>query len=187
MGNRPTAECALCHEIRLLCDSHLIAAGFSRHLQNPNRDGKNPNPYKITWGQKVQTSRQFTRYLLCDECEQLLQSEGEDWVIEHCAQPDGTFPLRSTIEGTTPLEVDPNYALYSACGTDINVRCLSHFAAGVFWRAGVARFSDGKNLTPQLDLGKKYAEQFRQFLLGRLLFPGNGALCVSFSARPTVL
>ena len=42
MGKRPTGRCALCEQSRFLRDSHLIAAGFSRHLQNPNEDGKNP-------------------------------------------------------------------------------------------------------------------------------------------------
>jgi hypothetical protein len=186
MGQRPTAQCALCQQVRLLRASHLIAAGFSRHLRNSNAEGKNPNPFKIAWGQKVQTSSQFKEYLLCDECDQSLARNGENWVVEHCAHSDGTFPLRTLLEKTQPIETNPTYLSYSP-DREIDINRISHFAAGVFWRAAVCRFSDGKDRTELLGLGKRYTEEFRQFLRGQSSFPAKSALWVRFSRLSPVL
>lgn len=185
MSNRPLKICALCREQSVLCNSHLIAAGFSRQLRNEGEP--NPNPFKISWGVKVQTSHQFTAYLLCEGCEDRLRRYGEDSVITACAKINGEFPLRKVIEQSAPLEVSGEWRVYSVPVEKVEADRIVFFAASVFWRAAVCRFSDTKHLSALVELGPRYTEEFRQYLLGEAAFPSNAAVVVTISSRRPVL
>jgi hypothetical protein len=83
--------CKLCGRDSCLEDSHLIPAAVYRLLRSSI--SVNPNPVFITSQGAVQTSRQAKTYLLCRNCEELLNSEGESQVLPLLAREDKTFPL----------------------------------------------------------------------------------------------
>src|ERR1019366_2117069 len=94
--------CALCLQTKQLRDSHLLPAGVLRLLRDDSL--KNPNPFVMSLDYVGQTSCQAKQYLLCQDCEQRLSREGENWTIKHCYhESDRSFPLRDLLKGETPI------------------------------------------------------------------------------------
>ena len=85
-------QCKLCLEpVTRLQDSHFLSKGIYKRLRDKNE--KNPNPWALSRKTAVQISRQKTAYLLCSDCEQRFSEYGENWVLGHCLQEDGSFSL----------------------------------------------------------------------------------------------
>ena len=131
-------QCKLCLQPRDLINSHFLPAGIYRRLRDKNET--NPNPWMLSREKAVQTSKQKTAYLLCSECEQRFSTLGEDWVLKHCLQEDGDFPLASILESKTQDVSSPRNPtkLYYACSIpEIDKSALAYFAASIFWRGSV--------------------------------------------------
>jgi hypothetical protein len=60
--------------------------------------------------------------------------------------------------------------------SSIDANQLIYFASSVFWRISVHEWKSGKKAIIRPALGGKHEEEFRQFLLGKRLFPENAAL-----------
>ncbi len=71
----PIGNCKLCLMQKDLQDSHLLPAAMYKYIRVPLK--RNPNPVIV--GRKVTatSSRQVTDYLLCAECEELFNKNGE--------------------------------------------------------------------------------------------------------------
>ena len=83
-------QCRLCLRSNVqLRDSHFLTAGIYRILRDEN--DANRNPWLLTGKTAVQTSRQLKARLLCGDCEQRFSKNGENWVLRHCLQRDGSF------------------------------------------------------------------------------------------------
>lgn len=169
-------KCKLCLFRKELMRSHFIPAGIYRRLRNNTED--NPNPWVASKGSKpIQSSRQKWAYLLCSDCEQLFSKHGESWVLKHCKQQDGTFPLASILDSTLPdKEGDGGTKLYSAARiSEVDIAALTYFAASMFWRGSIYQWNKDGSIPVRLG---PFDEPFREYLLGCNDFPNNCYLIV---------
>lgn len=162
--------CKLCKEEKLLCDSHLAPRGLYKYC-----GAAELGPVKFTPQAIALSTEEVTGYVLCEECEDLLNREGENWLLPKLARIDQTFPFYDILASGVPDTMENGVAAFAASrNPEIAFRKLTHFAIGVFWKASV--YSWRKNATkPILDLGK-YGEQFRLFLHKRKPFPAKAIL-----------
>jgi hypothetical protein len=170
-------QCKLClQNVAKLENSHFLPAAIYRRLRDELE--KNPNPYLITSTTVVQTSEQMKAPLLCRDCEQRFSKFGESWVLGHCLQKDGSFPLAAILASKTPdvSEAGTSTRLYFASKIpEIDISALAYFAASMFWRGSIHPWNtDG---TIPVGLGP-FQEQFRQYLLGLQEFPKDSSLWV---------
>jgi hypothetical protein len=128
------------------------------------------------------TSRQVTAHLLCSECEQLFNRNGEQWVMENGFRGRGSFKIQTVLKESPPLGHTRSGSYFS--GSDlpgIDMDRLTYFGASVFWRASVHRWPDQNGI----DLGNAYEEHFRQFLIGKAPFPTNAVLVIHIADAET--
>jgi hypothetical protein len=114
------------------------------------------------------TPNQFRDYVLCQDCEQRVHENGENWVLRNCCRSaSGTpFLLRDLLRGLDPVARHGNSALFLAEGCpEIRAEMLLYFAASVFWRAAVHKWRLGKFVLHRPKLGR-HAEALRVYLLG---------------------
>lgn len=180
MSGRPYRECALCRELRLLCDSHLIPAAALAMLLSPTL--KSPHPIHVSDDQHYTTSQPLKHYLLCAECEGRFHSRGEDWMLSHCHRAEDDFKLRELLLATRPffIAADGLTIYRGASVPTLKPEQLTYFALSVFWRAAVHTWKCGLRLTG-IDLGP-YLESLRLFLLDLAPFPQSMALVVRISS-----
>jgi hypothetical protein len=145
-----------------------------------------PNPLIITPQATFTSSRQFSGYLLCVECEDKFRTLGEDWAVSQCYSGRGKFPLRDHVLEAKLVSEGPMGKFYAArSNPNINVAALTFFAASVFWRAAVRTWRLLKSGLPyRIALGP-YEEQFREYLLGEAPFPPSAALWVWVARHET--
>jgi len=163
--------CKLCLQIvERLDDSHFLPAGIYRRLRDDH--SVNPNPVLVTPRGAVPTSKQAKAHLLCRKCEQLLCKQGESWVLAHCLQADGSFPLASALAARTPdvsSSETPTKLYYASGIPEISISALTYFAASIFWRGAIYPWcSDGRVPVP---LGSFFQEELRKYLTGQQSFP----------------
>src|SRR5207245_1882393 len=95
------------------------------------------------------------------------------------ADINGNFPFLEMLETIKPTAEHPNWKTYSAIDTPTIERDkISHFAISVYWRASVHtwEYEDGSKI--RIELGPKYNEQIRRYLLGETAVPRNLSLQV---------
>lgn len=167
MGNGPIALCKMCLKVKELQDSHLLPASVyrklhSKHLRDP--DNPNPDPVAVSGSRARQTSRQTTDYLLCADCEGILDRMGEKYVLPLLAHELG-FPFHDVLRSSAPEFVEPDLAAY-ACAKNPLVDCgkIVHFALGIFWKAAAHSWVNGGS-TVKIELGT-YEDGLRRYLLG---------------------
>jgi hypothetical protein len=164
-------RCRLCLiDQQNLQSSHYLPSAIYKTCRDASE--ANPNPFLITKEKALQTSTQFRRHLLCQECEQRLHKNGEDWVLRHCLRSDGRFKLAEILAAETPSASDDRGRIYlSAEIPQIDVPDLVYFASSVFWRGAVCPWAGSYPVI----LGP-YEEHIRQYLMGQIEFPKCCAL-----------
>jgi hypothetical protein len=170
----PIDLCKLCLNVKELRDSHLLSASVYKKLRSvyaSNPDNLNPDPIAVTSGKARQTSKQTTDYLLCSDCEGILDRVGEKHVLPLLADSGG-FPLYDLLTNSTPNSAEADLSIY-LCANVPSLDCekITHFATGIFWRAAVHSWRNGAS-TVKLDLGR-HEEQLREYLLGAKPFPDD--------------
>jgi hypothetical protein len=173
----PRGICKLCLMQKDLQDSHLLPSSLYKKTRLIG--AKNPNPVLINEKGRTSTSRQISDYVLCRECEQRFNRNGEEYVLSLVATRS-EFPLLEALRKAVPVRAPGiDLDLFAKAVTPtIDREKLVYFALSVFWRASVHDWKhDGTNI---IDLGKRYQEEFRAFLLSTGQFPPN--LCVSVIA-----
>lgn len=129
-------QCRLClQDHSELQGSHFLSKGIYRILRDAG--AKNPDPYLITAGRSVQTSKQLKRPLFCRACEKRLSSGGERWVLGNCRRNDGSFPLASMLASRSPdveSAGNPTKIYYASDIPEIRRSDIAYFAASIFWR-----------------------------------------------------
>jgi hypothetical protein len=168
--------CKLCLLEKDLLDSHFLPAATYKSLLQPKM--QNPHPYFMSPTKTVETSRQIKDYVLCGECEQRFNENGERWVLSQIAR-DGGFPLQETLRLATPIQSMGPLKIYGAGAIPkIDVDKLEYFALSVFWRGAVHDWKTFFGATyERLQLGP-YRESLRQYLLGGP-FPRNVETVIS--------
>lgn len=171
-------KCKLCLQNAKLQKSHLIPRACYKLLRTPGADDPNP----IVFDQAVtRTSQdQMVQHLLCPACEDLLNKNGESWVLLNNYRLAGPSPLYEALKA---VRAEPEYrsgTVYSSLAVPgVDIDKLIYFGASIFWRASVADWSMGGRPVPLIHLGRTYDEQFRQYLHGEAEFPRNAALWVA--------
>lgn len=162
----------MCLQEKMLVRSHLMPAALYDYC----RKGEH-RPIKMGGGFLVPTDRQTQDYLLCRDCEDVLNTGGERWLVDKLATWERTFPLYDLLTKVPPLFDEDGMVVYLAGqNPEIEVEKLTHFALGLFWKASVHSWS-GDTTDPRIDLGP-YSEEIRKRLRGESTFPKNVYLIV---------
>jgi uncharacterized CHY-type Zn-finger protein len=178
----PTSQCGLCHEFHPLRQSHLLPAALYRYVRLSGQI--NPNPVLATAKMHKTTSAQIRQYLLCHECENRFNRNGERWVLNNCFRGKGHYQLHASLTSHRPIFVGSDFQFFEARSIpEIDVSCLAYFATSVFWRASVRPWKVNGDTT-QIHLGP-YEEQIRLYLLGATSFPSDGAIWVTMDSSPS--
>jgi len=168
--------CKMCLANRDLVSSHLIPAALYGYCSDEHIE-----PIRVSDGAVVPTSRQTQDYLLCIDCEGILNRGGESWVNSKLCRMDRKFPLYEiVVSGQPAFAEDENNSIYLASHNPaIDVEKLTHFGIGIFWKASVHSWKPGTT-DPLIDLGP-YSGQLRGWLRGQMDFPANVGLWVTVS------
>jgi hypothetical protein len=136
---------------------------------DPNR-----YPTTVTARGKIQTSKEIKDYVLCHECEERFNRNGEKYTMSQVTQKGGrSFPLFQTL-----LSCKQTKQAYGAIyyGQDVSPTVgrdkLGYFALSVFWRAGAHSWHRPFGASNQIDLGE-HQEMLRRYLLGENEFPAR--------------
>jgi hypothetical protein len=141
------------------------------------------NPISFTTRLVIESSRQMQYPLLCEECEDILNKGGEDWILPLFARLDGSFPFHDLLTKMDPAVVHGDAKLYAtAKNPEIDTTKLMHFAMGIFWKASVHSWRGGET-DPLIDLGA-YAEPIRKYLRSEGPFPAGMLLMIGVLPTP---
>jgi hypothetical protein len=132
--------------------------------------GRNPNPVLVHGSRAVQISKQMKEQMLCDACEQRLGRD-ENYASTLAYQVDDTATLFDKVERAY---VDGTIQTTIAKPVDLDVEALVRFGCSVLWRGHVSA------LVPNCDLGQRYGDEFRRYLLGDAPFPKGAAVVLFF-------
>lgn len=171
--------CKLCLQDRELRESHLMPRSLYRKARGSGEKG-NQDPYLMRKDGGKQTSYQVKDYVLCGDCEQLFNKNGERYVLELVAKRNGDFPLIGELKRISPDIREAEWVSYSITSTpNIDRAKIAYFAISVFWRASVHSWKHEDGEVVRIDLGKKYNEELRKYLLGETPPPKNASLIVT--------
>jgi len=134
----------------------------------------------------IPSEKQVWKHLLCEDCEDRLNKNGERWMARQALQLDGSFPLleslqRNSFEGEQRNGWPVRFP--AGCFGSMNARKIAYFAASIFWRrtydgwtvAAALRSEAGRYRA--LEFGP-YAEKIRRFLLDEEPWPSGATLRV---------
>lgn len=168
----PKGKCRLCltQEVELQL-SHIMPRFSYVRVRG---EGKGADPVHVTKGEAYQSQDQRKEYLLCWDCEQIFERR-ETYVASLLPLRDGKrAPIlnmlgnafETTASGTRAVELGR-----------VSASDVAYFAASVLWRGHVSRGF-------RVELGSKYAEEFRRYLRDEAPFPSNAACAVTFFDIP---
>lgn len=162
----PQGQCKLCLKDKDLQDSHLLTSSLYKMTRDPER--KPPDPMVITSRISLRTSKQVSDYLLCKDCEQRFNKNGEHWIMQQVYNGK-EFPLFDRLKLALHVYASPTHQAYSGTAVGIDTGKLAYFALSVLWRASVHRWvMSGQTTSISL---RVYEEPIRNFLLGETTFP----------------
>lgn len=172
----PRGICKLCLKERDLRDSHLLPAAVWRLLNEPGHPLRHP----ILMTEKIATttSRQIHDYVLCGDCEQLLNKNCEDYTIGQMRGRHG-FPLLERLHVAPSIDSSGSVQVYSGPPIGVETEKLAFFAVSVVWRAAAHSWRNlySDNRTYSIDVGR-FLEPMRQYLIGLGPFPSDLAVNV---------
>ena len=171
-------NCKLCLLDKPLVDSHLMPRALYDLCRPP--DG---SPIIMSNDVVMASDRQLKYPLLCAGCEDLLNKNGENWLLPQLARIDGAFRLYDVLQ-EIPAEITDGDTRVYAAGRNpkIEVSTIIHFAMGIFWKAAAHSWKkDTKE--PWTDLGS-YRDAAREYLLGISPFSTNMVLTVGINPPP---
>lgn len=138
-------------------------------------------PVRVAHGIVMTSDRQDQDYLLCLDCENILNKGGESWINSKLCTMERNFPLYELLV-QLPNFADSDIALYYLPDNSvIDFEKVTHFGMGIFWKAAVHPWK-GNKTDPLIQLGP-YTDPIRQWLLRQAEFPQDVQLWVSIS-RP---
>ena len=174
--NKNIRTCKLCRSSSELLESHYIPKAAYKIISRINQSP----PVIVGDNVAIQSGKQMTDRLLCPACEDRFNKNGEGWVLSHCFRGDDDFKLKSLIQTQTALWGNDRIQAYSAAAVpEIETEKLVYFAASIIWRGAVHQWKLDRIPTTLLEIGPKYKEELRLYLLGEASFPTNAVVWVS--------
>jgi hypothetical protein len=160
------AKCRLCLEQGELQRSHLLPKALYR-LIGSGTDPDHPDTVQLSSEGIKKSSEQVWRHLLCSECEDRLNKNGEAWTLHNCYRGSGIFRLRDKLRKGTNLSLGAEVETYSAAVEAVTK--LSYFCTSVVWRASLCDWVCRRETYKQIELGP-YQEKIRKYIRGRVAF-----------------
>jgi hypothetical protein len=171
-------KCKLCLQQKELQNSHLMPRALYLKSRDSGKTG-NQDPYVVTAQGSKQSSFQTKEYVLCRECEQRFSKNGEEYVMRLVTKQNGRFPLLEKLKNAAARTSGWDWTHYSATDTpNIDREKIAYFALSVLWRASVHTWKQENGSLTSIDLGAKYNEQIRRYLLDQTPIPQNAYLTV---------
>jgi len=140
----------------------------------------NQDPLVVTTTGSRRSSHQITDYVLCHDCEERFNKNGENYVMTIVTRQDLRFPLLEMLSAIPPKQRGAGWVAYSAADTPtIDREKLAYFAISVFWRASVHTWEQENGKLVSIDLGKKYNEEIRKYLMGETAIPKAAVMSIA--------
>ena len=169
----PFGICKLCLQEQNLQKQPPDAEGSVRQSTGSGSTG-NQDPFVLSKNCAKQSSYQTKDYVLCRECEDRLNKNGEMYVMGLVTKRNRQFPLLEAMRSVKPTMKTKNWEMYSEKDTpSIDRVKIAYFAMSVFWRASVHTWILENGSEVRIDLGRKYNEQIRTYLMDQSPVPRN--------------
>jgi hypothetical protein len=169
----------MCGLEKPLADSHLIPAAAFRGLD----DGAGA-PFMATHEAVLSSNKQLKTHLLCDGCELILSSGGEDYVVPLLGAFGRRFPLYDLLTKHAEEQkiTQGLKAFYVRGDSPIQGKRIAHFAIGIFWKAAIHHWKIGADEF-YIELGGA-KEPLRQFLIGAFDWVGKEFALHIYISKP---
>jgi hypothetical protein len=118
-------------------------------------------------------------YVLCRECEERFNQNGESEVLRHLAAKTKDFSdLHRTLRFAPPREEHPDVMRFAGHEVDCHMDKFAYFAMSIVWRGCVHDWTmlDGE-VRPASPMGD-FQEQIRRYLLGETCLPPDMVVLV---------
>lgn len=168
--------CRLCLKKRALQRSHYLPRAVYRSLGNPRTPVKDP----VWMNARIAllTSKQTRDYLLCAECEDLFNKNGERYVAEQMCKKS-RFPLLERLRVSPVVDFSLKEGIYSGPAVGVDTDKLAYFATSVIWRGAVHDWiSPSGGHAERIDL-QGFEEPLRKYLLGESSLPSGATVIVT--------
>lgn len=172
----PDEVCKLCLRNKDLQNSHGLSRSLYKKLRS--RGKGNTDPCVVTAREFRRSSEQYTDYVFCKECERRLNNGGENYVMR-ILPGKNRFPLLEILDDARPYRTGNGWKAYRAVDTpEIDRDKLAYFGISIFWRASVHTWTLKDHKPIHIDLGAKYNEALRRYLMAETGVPAQANLSV---------
>jgi len=163
--------CRMCLKQKELAHSHFMPRALYDYCRSADSE-----PIKFNSEVALVTSYQTKDYILCSECETVLNDGGEKWTVGKLLTADRQhFPLYEIVSKEKPEYDEPDMKIYQGSSIPgLEVEKIVHFTAGILWKASAHSWNKG-SIQPKIELGP-YSDQLRRYLRGESGFPKNVTL-----------
>ncbi len=163
MAKQPViGKCKLCLKTKQLQKSHFIPAAMYKYII---RGALGAEPVVVGRRITSTTSQQVRDHLLCSDCEDLFNKNGERYTLKWVWNGKD-FPLLDRLKLALHKRESNQYLLFSGDRVGLDTDQFAYFGLSVLWRSAVHIWNTplgGKS--NKMDLGK-FEEPIRRFLLG---------------------
>jgi hypothetical protein len=171
----PQGTCRLCHQTKDLRDSHFIPAAMYKYIRATSL--KNPNPVVVGPERTIRTSEQVRDYLLCAECEDRFNKNGEKEVLKWACKGN-RFPLEDRFAVALAHHQVGAASAFSGSAIGVNTDKFAYFALSIIWRAAVHEWNTPWGKSTVINLGQG-EEPIRKFLVGMTGIPAEAAVVLT--------
>ena len=173
----PNGICKLCLEVKPLKKSHFLPAALYPKRRKPSFASRNRLVPLDS------NCRHIKDHILCVDCEQRFDRNGESEVLYWVSPKSKTFRLRERLKVALPRDYNQNdsdrsISRYSGTDVGVDVDKFAYFAISVIWRGAVHDWAlpDG-SVRPHDALGG-FVEPMRLYLLRQAPFPPDTSVIV---------
>jgi hypothetical protein len=170
--------CKLCLGLKPLHESHFLPAALYPRRRKPSFAGPNRRIVALNSNDK-----HVKDYVLCSDCEQRFDRNGESEVLYWVSPKSNTFRLGERLKVALPRDYnpgDPDQSISRFSGADIGVNMdkFAYFAISIVWRGAVHDWVLPDGSVRLHDKLGGFSESLRLYLLGQALFPPDTSVIV---------
>jgi hypothetical protein len=166
--------------MKALRKSHLIPAAALQALRGTDR--LSPGPVAMTQNIVMAGVRDIKGYLLCGDCEQRFNRNGENWVLQRMCKGD-SFPLLERLKLAIPMSQGEHRTAFSGSDLGIPTEKLAYFAVSMLWRSVAHPWKSHDGTHKPIDIGP-LQEECRKYLIGQAKFPDELSVIATVCSDP---